>query len=410
MKPLSSFLKLLLTIALVFVINSCSNDDSSSPTTPEAQPELSLSTMSLDFGTSETYLTFTIKNVGGGELSWAIACEADWISISDDNGTTTTEEDRISVTLFRNKLSPGQRECAINVSPNIGDNKSISVKATIQPPELAVSDTTLDFGVNEDVLGFYIKNVGQGSFNWSVFPYPYSVNWISVYPDSGTTSDDSTYVVVTVDRSELFNDTYEARVIVDTEGDVNDQHIYVTMEVRKEKIWQYQFTDNSDLDYKWECRDLYDDLISGEDYWGVVSTETPTGSHAVWCAGRGSHSQGLYGNNMNAVMRLRPQEAVDIRNKENIVISFDMKYETEEGYDEIYFLVFSPSDDIWYYIGERTVWSGGDWEWDKYIISLDWWSEDHRPSTDLRIGYTFDSDISNARRGCLISNIEVWAK
>ena len=68
-----------------------------------AEPVLEVSTDLLDFGSDLTELTFEISNTGGGELEWEITTGTfdTWFTVEPVSGTTTTEQNKITVTVGR---------------------------------------------------------------------------------------------------------------------------------------------------------------------------------------------------------------------------------------------------------------------------------------------------------------------
>lgn len=127
--------------------------------------------------------------------------------------------------------------------------------------------------------------------------------------------------------------------------------------------------------------------------------------NAIWCNGVGTHPDGRYDNNMDAHMRLRSDHAIDIRAFSDITINFEMAYETEAPFDYVRFLLLG-ADDTWYYIEDQTEWTGYDFSWKEYEISLNWFYM--APTSFLRFEFFFNSDINNGYRGALIRGIEIW--
>ncbi|MFC1934446.1 CARDB domain-containing protein [Chloroflexota bacterium] len=91
-------------------------------------PELCISSASLDFGTSSTSKTFVIENCGGGTLTWNISESISWLSVSLSSGSTTTETDPVTVTVDRSGLQSNDSG-TISISSN-GGNTDIGISAT----------------------------------------------------------------------------------------------------------------------------------------------------------------------------------------------------------------------------------------------------------------------------------------
>jgi len=278
------------------------------------------------------------------------------------------------------------------------DENSTAPKTT---PELWISSITPDFGSEETTKYFTIENSGDGILEWSIIT---NQDWLVVSPLSGSNTDDTDSIMVTVNRDFLSTGFYSGMIYVSSNGGIKT--ILVSMNVGTQ-IWSYYIMDNSDLDNKWLCYDDTDGGNSGADYWGVVPSDAPTGNFAVWCAGRGVHAPNLYDNDMKTWMVMKTEETINIRDYTDISIKFWMKYETETDADYVKFLV-KGMDGNWYFIYRITRWSGGDHVWHYYDISLSWFQ--HAPLYDLRIAFIFESNASNCYHGASISDIEVWGR
>ena len=87
-------------------------------------PELSVSTTLLNFGTSDTFRSFTITNSGDGELTWTIGNGETWLTVSPTSGSTTDQVDTINLTVSRTNLSANTYSDTIKVTSNGGPTKS----------------------------------------------------------------------------------------------------------------------------------------------------------------------------------------------------------------------------------------------------------------------------------------------
>jgi hypothetical protein len=93
-------------------------------------PYLVVSSNSLDFGSTETIQNFTITNIGAGTLNWSISADQSWISLWPSSGSTSTEEDEISVTVDRTGLSYGAYSGNLNITSD-GGNETVSVDMNV---------------------------------------------------------------------------------------------------------------------------------------------------------------------------------------------------------------------------------------------------------------------------------------
>ena len=111
------------------------NHQSGAPVPPDI-PSLSISVSSLDFGSSSTSKSFTIKNNGGGTLTGTISDDKNWISISLISFDLSAGQSKeITINVDRSSLSAGTNTGNVSISSNNGDaNISIYVTKDSPPP------------------------------------------------------------------------------------------------------------------------------------------------------------------------------------------------------------------------------------------------------------------------------------
>ena len=191
-----------------------------------AQPaQLLVSPTNLNFGQTVYDLNITVNNGGDEELSWQIISGQSWLTIFPSTGTTTTEEDQITVTVNRSGLEVGNYSGNLTFTSN-GGNINVPVQMEITPIVLIIDPNSLNFGSEETNLSFTISNTGNGELNWSLIP---NQNWITANPTSGSLINNSEDVLVTVNRSGLTPDTYNGSISLTSNG--GNQDINITMVV-----------------------------------------------------------------------------------------------------------------------------------------------------------------------------------
>jgi len=190
-----------------------------------APPLLAVNPTSLDFGASETSLSVTITNGGDQTLEWSVSDNQDWMSVSPTSGSTTAEQDIVTVTVDRSGLAAGDYSGSVTVTSNGGD-QVVAVSMEILPPILVVSSSLLDFGSTETNQTFLITNIGAGTLNWSISVDQF---WISLWPSSGSTSTEEDEISVTVDRSGLSYGSYSGNLNITSDG--GDATVSVNMDV-----------------------------------------------------------------------------------------------------------------------------------------------------------------------------------
>jgi len=190
-------------------------------------PSLSVSPTSLSFSESDNSKTFAITNSGTGALTWSVSNDRSWISVTPENGTTTSETDYVTVSVDLSNLGAGTYSGTITVTSN-GGTKTVAVSASKEVPALSVSVTSLNFGSSETSKSFNISNAGNGTLTWNVSA---DKSWISVSPVSGSSTTQATQVNVTVDRGNLAAGTFTGTITVSSNGGTKTIAVSASKEV-----------------------------------------------------------------------------------------------------------------------------------------------------------------------------------
>jgi len=109
-------------------------------------PTIALSPTSLSpsctQGSNASSQTFTVRNSGTGSLSYSISDNQTWLSESPTSGTSTGEQDTITVTYSTSGLSAGTYNATITVSdPNASNNpQTVAVTLTVNPSKITVAE------------------------------------------------------------------------------------------------------------------------------------------------------------------------------------------------------------------------------------------------------------------------------
>ena len=171
------------------------------------QPVLGVSPETLHFAKDQNSCTLVIKNAGTGTMEWSVTDYPAWLSVSPSRGTTTTEQDQVTVTVNKSKLPSGTYSGSLTVRSNGGD-KQISV--TVEWPRLQVDVSELDFGTSATELYLNITNAGTGALDWQMSE---AVDWLSVAPTSGsTTGTDQIKVKVSREGHSVGNSPYSGQI------------------------------------------------------------------------------------------------------------------------------------------------------------------------------------------------------
>ncbi len=192
-------------------------------------PELNVSNLSLDFGTTLTSLGFTISNTGQGDLEWDITENCSWMSVNPTSGTTTNESSSIVVTVSRSNLDPGHYNESISIASN-GGNATIYVAMQVPGPVLDVSTDYLNFGADLNQMNFIITNGGTGTLEFIIDDDNISADWITVNVSSGSVTTQEVPITVTIVRTDLSFGNYDETIIItttNTNSKVIDIHVDV---------------------------------------------------------------------------------------------------------------------------------------------------------------------------------------
>jgi hypothetical protein len=168
-----------------------------------------------DFGATISGKTvsnsFSIKNTGGGTLTWNIDGDKPWITVTPKVGT---DSGKVTVNINTVGLSPGTYTGTITISSNAG-TKSGSVRFIIkQGPRLSVSLDPLSFDLGTLNAGasssqsFTISNAGDETLTWSISA---DQPWITVNPTGGTNSGT---VTININTARLSPGTYTGTITI----------------------------------------------------------------------------------------------------------------------------------------------------------------------------------------------------
>ncbi|GAB1349915.1 hypothetical protein MASR1M107_21290 [Ignavibacteriales bacterium] len=133
-------------------------------------PQLTVTPLKLQFGTSADSKTVIVKNTGTGVLPWDATPTDNWIGLSRSSGNTTAgSPESFNVSINKAGLSPGNYEALINITAN-GQNQSVVVSITVQAGILpAPSLQLLDFTTSSSIGLGWTKSTGSTFSNYKVF-------------------------------------------------------------------------------------------------------------------------------------------------------------------------------------------------------------------------------------------------
>ncbi len=220
-----------------FVLKVAAYDSSNTlgPFSPEsdvhrfvaAPAVLSLSTTSLTGvavqGQAAATASFTVRNSGGGTLTYSLGDSAGWLTLSPASGTSTGEADTIQVTMDPGSLAPGSYSATITSTATgaTGSPATINVAFTVNapPPALALSPGTLSGSAVQGGAAasssFTVRNTGGGTLSYAVSD---NAAWLSLSPASGTSTGEADTIAVSMNPSGLAPGAYTATITAAATG------------------------------------------------------------------------------------------------------------------------------------------------------------------------------------------------
>ena len=178
--------------------------------------QLSITPTILNFGEESSEQTFTIKNMGNAAITWrakdlSVTC----LSLSDMGGTLAVGASKVvKLTLDRIALT-SDLSTSFTIADGFTEQEiQVSAKKKVLQSVLTLTPTFLDFGEDNTVLSFTIKNMGNAAMTWSAKGL--SATCLSLSDMGGTVAVGASKVVkLTLDRTALTSDLSTSFTIVD---------------------------------------------------------------------------------------------------------------------------------------------------------------------------------------------------
>ncbi|HIJ73006.1 MAG TPA: VWA domain-containing protein [Candidatus Hydrogenedentes bacterium] len=242
-------------------------------------PALSVEPSSLNLGATSTSDSFTIGNVGGGTLSWTVSIDIEgggnWLTASPLSGSTTTETDRVTVTVDRTDLAPSPDQpysATLTITSN-GGSDEMNVYMTVPgAPLIEVSATSLSFTDDDETAELLLSNTGDELVTWvsdvTDPSDPEATVPFTVTPSSGTLSATSQATLeVKLDSSLLNDGTYQYTLLIDS--DAGDREVTLDVEIGGGVGGDVLAVNTQTLDFGTEAYELTFELYN-DGYIGTV--------------------------------------------------------------------------------------------------------------------------------------------
>jgi hypothetical protein len=180
--------------------------------------------------------SFDVWNSGAGTLSYSISDDADWLSCSPENGTSTGETDTVTVTYATSGLPAGSYAGTITISDPLASNdpQYVAVDLTITPvPTISFYpdslSTSCSQGTDPFPEGLTVWNSGDGTLFYSISD---DAEWLSCSPSTGISTGEADSITITYATSGLSAGSYLATVTVsDPTASNNPQYVPVELTV-----------------------------------------------------------------------------------------------------------------------------------------------------------------------------------
>jgi len=240
------FLKKARCIVLAVLLLLAYQTGCQGPFTYETHPVIWVSSYQLTFSASEAGFNpspqvLQIKNSGVETLTYTIADDVDWLTISPNSGTSSGQVLDHAVSVDKSGLASKSdaytAKITITSTQACNSPQQVSVSLNLgkePPPEISVTPKDVRFvatvgGPSPPAQTIRVRNSGQGTLNYTLSE---DANWLGVNPASGTSTGSENVHSLTVNISGLGTGTYTATVnVVDANAVNNPQAVNVTLEI-----------------------------------------------------------------------------------------------------------------------------------------------------------------------------------
>lgn len=178
-------------------------------------------------GSNPPLQTLSLRNSGGGTLSWNASDNSSWISLSPTSGSSTGETDNVQVSINTSGLATGTYNGTISISASGASNTPQTRTVTLNLSEgqpiidIATGNHTFNAqiaGGNPPAQTLSLRNSGGGTLNWNVSD---NQSWLSLSPTSGSSTGETDNVQVSVNASGLSQGTYNGTITVSASDATN---------------------------------------------------------------------------------------------------------------------------------------------------------------------------------------------
>lgn len=226
------------TTTMTILSPNAENSPFNVPVTLDIQgPEISVDATSLSFsaeqyGDTPASQSFTISNVGGGDLVWEISYDLNgfqqqWLRCVPQVGVTPLYDfDEVGVEIRTTDLESGTYTATILIGSNDADDPQTQVDVTYEvseaPPQISVQPGLMKVEAfrNGPLPGdeaIIVSNTGGGTLTWTATA---DCNWVELDPSSGggLGHNDSAEITVSITDNDLPADLYVCTITLTGSG------------------------------------------------------------------------------------------------------------------------------------------------------------------------------------------------
>jgi hypothetical protein len=170
--------------------------------------------------------TFQVSNEGSGTINYTIMDNADWLFVNPTSGTSTGDIDLITVSFDTQALALGTYPATIEVSDPNASNNPQTIDVLLIVTDLPAISLSLSLLAPQTVVGgdapqdsFTVANSGGLILDYVLQE---DADWLSVDPDSGTSTGEADTITVSYTTSELPEGTQETTITVNDPSAANN--------------------------------------------------------------------------------------------------------------------------------------------------------------------------------------------
>ncbi len=220
---------------------------------PEIERHPASLTPSVTQGSSPPSDTFTVRNSGGGVMSYTISDNVGWLSVDPPSGASAGEADLISIIYNTSGLGIGSHVGTITINAPDATNTPQTVivhLSVVEAPAIerdpASFSPTVPRGdtLPDDI--FTVRNSGGGTLDYVITD---NAGWLSVNPPGGSSSGETDTIHIVYDVASLAMNSYTGTITISAPGASNTpQYVVVHLTVEAPEFAPCDFDEDGDVD------------------------------------------------------------------------------------------------------------------------------------------------------------------